>query len=493
MKSLHVVIAEQYEVDIPLSFSHYDFIQVIGDGSFSCVILVNCRITNRQFACKVVPRQLLIDKKIFDRFERELRIMETFKHPSLVRLEETYFEKDLIYVIMEYCLNGELFKLMADNGKLDDLLSKRMFKQITEGLLYLHTKGIAHRDIKPENIFVDKSNNAKIGDFGLCHHTCLLNNTSVDVLLETPCGSPFYAAPEVIEGIPYDGKASDSWSLGVVLFTMVTCTLPWHSTNHSLLYKEIKRANIEIPTDISPDAYDLIKSLLKADPKERLTMEEILQHPYLKSLDAKPIPARRLQSFSFFSRNNYNHAINSYNTSNLDEEEAMHNYSKVNGKNAIDVAPSKWIENTPNEKLNRFKYDDIKAENENENHVMISKEAIKDINLDFDGEIEVMPGSKPEQRQVKCFSGRPTINSDSLDVNRRQSEPGWVNRRMSGISNKKQIIVRPSFAQTPVKGILNNNASNMQQLIRKRPNMFVRTSKSSSTPLSILLNSCSPS
>ena len=266
---------DDYKIEIPLHFGKYDFIRFIGHGSFSVVILVNERGTDKLFACKICSRKQLCEKNIFDRFEREVRLMQSFRHPSIVRIEDVVFDQNLIYLVMEYCSKGELFNVIAERGKFDENLSKRIFAQIVDGLSYIHAKNIAHRDLKPENIMIDENFNAKIIDFGLCHHA------DSNHLLNTPCGSPLYAPPEIISGKSYDGKAADVWSIGVVLYTMVTGALPWKEANQKALYKQITEADFVVPRTLSLTLRDLILRLMRPDPKDRPQVSEIIKHIWI--------------------------------------------------------------------------------------------------------------------------------------------------------------------------------------------------------------------
>ncbi|OHT01746.1 CAMK family protein kinase [Tritrichomonas foetus] len=274
-QTISACIGDEFQIEIPLHFGHYDYVRTIGSGSFSVVALVTERNTHQQFACKICSRQLIITKNIFDRFEREVRIMQSFCHPSLVQLCDVVYDQNLIYLIMEYCLNGELFQVIADHGRLNEELSRKMFSQIVDGMAYIHSRDIVHRDLKPENILLDADMNAKISDFGLCHQ---VDDKS---LLKTPCGSPFYAPPEILSSQPYDGKSSDVWSLGVVLYTMVTGALPWKETNQIQLFQQIIDANFTIPRNLSPQLRDLISRLMRPDPADRPPMTEIAKHPWL--------------------------------------------------------------------------------------------------------------------------------------------------------------------------------------------------------------------
>lgn len=278
-ETIQAFIGEEYPIQIPLHFGRYDYIRTVGTGSFSVVALVYERSNQQQFACKICSRSLLMEKNIFDRFEREVRIMQTFHHPNLVHLFDIVYDENLIYLIMEYCMNGELFQVIVEHGKLEESISRKIFAQLIEGMTYIHMRDIAHRDLKPENILLDENLNPKITDFGLCHQ--IEHNT----LLKTPCGSPFYAPPEVIANQPYDGKKSDVWSLGVVLYTMVTGSLPWKETNQMALFRQIMEADFIIPKSIPPTLRDLIQRLLRVDPTDRPDMQDIANHPWLSETD----------------------------------------------------------------------------------------------------------------------------------------------------------------------------------------------------------------
>lgn len=286
---IEVQLDEDYVLKIPKQFGKYELIKKIGTGSFSAVVLCRHIQTRVFYACKVVARKLLVAQNIFDRFEQEVRVLQSLHHPNIVRLEHIVFTEENIYLIMEYCSRGELFKYIATIGPLEESLVLRMFRQMAEALDFVHARNIAHRDLKPENILLDEEMNAKLADFGLCHAT------SAQKLLLTPCGSPFYAPPEIINNDEYDGKKSDVWSLGVVLYTMATGSLPWTETNQTQLFQQIREAEIMIPTRLNPALRDLLRLMLQRDPAHRPTTREILDHPWLsESVDCDPIGSKKM-------------------------------------------------------------------------------------------------------------------------------------------------------------------------------------------------------
>ena len=297
MKSSNAQITETNRGGQTLTFSaslgKYQYVKTLGKGSFSIVALVFEKQTKVFYACKIVSRQQLIEQNIFTRFEQEVRIQQTLHHPNIVQIYDIIYEKDIIAVIIEYCKNGELFNFIAMSGFLVDLTIQVMFRKIVLALEYIHSKGIAHRDIKPENILLDEHFNPKLADFGLCH---LMPKS---VLLSTPCGSPFYAPPEIISGLQYDGTKSDIWSLGIVLYSMATGELPWTALSQQALFHQIQNVEFTIPPGISPPIQQLLHAMLSKDPTKRPSASEIKQIPWLEEdLQIQTTPLKKSSSRS---------------------------------------------------------------------------------------------------------------------------------------------------------------------------------------------------
>jgi serine/threonine protein kinase len=282
MDHVSALIGNEYPIEIPLQFGRYEYIRTIGAGSFSVVILVGLRGTNHEFACKICSRELLNAAGIFDRFEREVRILQTFSHPALIRLLDIVYEPLLIYLIMEYCSNGELFDAVVTNRRLDESACRAVFAQLVDGLVYMHSHSMAHRDLKPENVLLDEAMKPKIADFGLAHPT------NKNALLKTPCGSIYYAPPEILTGREYDGQKADVWSLGVVLYVMITGGFPWTTFNQGALINEITSGNFTLDIPCAPVLASLIGSMLASDPAARPTMAEIARHPWVFSPSGGP-------------------------------------------------------------------------------------------------------------------------------------------------------------------------------------------------------------
>ena len=255
---------------VPKIVGKYEIHHQIGIGSTSVVALAINLKTQRKYAIKIVNRNFMIEQGLFLRFEQEIRIMKSFDHPHIVKTEEILFDKNYIYVVMEYCFNGDLFDYIKTASPLPEGECLKIFEQTLQALSYLHHKKIAHRDIKPENILLDISMNVKLCDFGLCH--------TVDKnLLKTACGSPIYSSPEIITNKDYDGTKSDIWSLGIVFYIMVTGRLPWSFTSNKQLYQQIENAQIPYPQGMPLTYLNILKGMLQKDPNMRLSADELLK------------------------------------------------------------------------------------------------------------------------------------------------------------------------------------------------------------------------
>jgi len=254
----------------------YEIRGVIGEGSFSIVRLAYNEEKNKHFACKQISRHTIESKNLKDRFEEEVRINQQMNHPGIVRLIDLMKDEYNYYIFMEFCPNGDLFQYVVDRGKLDENDCKRKIRQILIALQHLHKLGVSHRDLKPENILLDQYCNPKISDFGLSKFVREMG------MVNTPCGSPCYASPECISGLPYNGFSNDVWSCGVIVYALSTGKLPWTKRNNIELFEQIRRGEYKIPTDLSPKLQSFIRGLLTVDLNKRMTLNQALEHPWLE-------------------------------------------------------------------------------------------------------------------------------------------------------------------------------------------------------------------
>ena len=209
--------------------------------------------------------------------EREIVIMKLIDHPNIMRLYDVWETSTDLYLIMEYVEGGELFDYLCNQGRLPTSEALTYFQQIISAVHYCHRFNIAHRDLKPENLLLDPNKNIKLADFGLAAYG------ANDGMLETFCGSPHYAAPEVISGQVYNGSCSDTWSCGIILHALLTGRLPFHEDDGDALHKKIILAEFPMPDDIDPQAQDLLSKMLEKDVTKRISITDVLRHPFYTS------------------------------------------------------------------------------------------------------------------------------------------------------------------------------------------------------------------
>ncbi|KAF9402103.1 hypothetical protein BGX21_011210, partial [Mortierella sp. AD011] len=248
---------------------NYHLGQVIGQGTYGKVKLATHALTGQQVAVKVVA------KSHASIITREIYHWRCLSHPNIAHLHEVLTTESKIYLVTEYCPNGELLEALIRDGRCKPSLAKRWFRQICHAVQYCHLRKIVHRDLKLENILLDAQNNIKLIDFGFTREC------ESKKLLESYCGSAAYTAPEIIVGKKYSGPEADIWSLGVILYTLLAGYLPFDDDSEAVVQDKIIELDYEIPTDIiCKDAQDLIQSILKEDPKERFSIEQILNHSW---------------------------------------------------------------------------------------------------------------------------------------------------------------------------------------------------------------------
>eukprot|EP01012_Entosiphon_sulcatum_P031269 TRINITY_DN3919_c0_g1_i1.p1 TRINITY_DN3919_c0_g1~~TRINITY_DN3919_c0_g1_i1.p1 ORF type:complete len:542 (+),score=119.47 TRINITY_DN3919_c0_g1_i1:71-1696(+) len=256
---------------------HYRLGDTLGQGSFGKVKLAEHEITGHKVAVKILNRKKIqssqgVDKKI----RREIRILKLLRHPHIIRLYEVIETPTDIYMVMEYVSGGELFEYIVKSGRLTEAATRRFFQQIICAVEYIHYYRVVHRDLKPENLLLDKDCNVKIADFGL-------SNLMTDGdFLKTSCGSPNYAAPEVISGKLYAGPEVDVWSCGVILYALLCGRLPFDEDNIPALFKKIKEGVYVMPPHLPQPCKDLISKMLIVDPLQRITIQAIRDHEWFK-------------------------------------------------------------------------------------------------------------------------------------------------------------------------------------------------------------------
>ncbi|XP_052801910.1 serine/threonine-protein kinase BRSK2-like isoform X2 [Mya arenaria] len=252
----------------------YKLEKTLGKGQTGLVKLgVHC-VTGKRVAIKIVNREKL-SESVLMKVEREIAIMKLIEHPHVLGLFDVYENKKYLYLVLEHVSGGELFDYLVKKGRLTPKEARRFFRQIISALDFCHSHNICHRDLKPENLLLDEKNNIRVADFGMA---------SLQVegsMLETSCGSPHYACPEVIRGEKYDGRKADVWSSGVILYALLVGALPFDDDNLRQLLEKVKKGVFHIPHFVPPDCQNLLRGMVEVDPEKRLTLEEIHRHPWV--------------------------------------------------------------------------------------------------------------------------------------------------------------------------------------------------------------------
>lgn len=269
-------------------FGAYILGSTLGEGEFGKVKL-GWRKDGRhpsQVAIKLIKRDSIMkDSESEIKIHREINSLRMLNHPNIVNLVEVMKSGKYIGIVLEYASGGELFDYILQHKYLKENVAKKLFAQLVSGVDYMHLKGLIHRDLKLENLLLDKHRNIIISDFGFVNSY----NKEKNDLMKTSCGSPCYAAPElVLTQSPYEGRKVDIWSLGVILYAMLSGYLPFDDDAENedgsdivRLYHYICKTPLTFPEYVSPLARDLLRKIIVADPRKRMNMNDIRNHPWL--------------------------------------------------------------------------------------------------------------------------------------------------------------------------------------------------------------------
>ncbi|XP_041985890.1 serine/threonine-protein kinase MARK2-like isoform X7 [Aricia agestis] len=254
----------------------YKLLKTIGKGNFAKVKLAKHVPTGKEVAIKIIDKTQLNPGSLQKLF-REVRIMKMLDHPNIVKLFQVIETEKTLYLVMEYASGGEVFDYLVLHGRMKEKEARAKFRQIVSAVQYCHQKRIIHRDLKAENLLLDGEMNIKIADFGFS------NEFTPGAKLDTFCGSPPYAAPELFQGKKYDGPEVDVWSLGVILYTLVSGSLPFDGSTLRELRERVLRGKYRIPFYMSTDCENLLKKFLVLNPAKRASLESVMRDRWMNT------------------------------------------------------------------------------------------------------------------------------------------------------------------------------------------------------------------
>uniref|UniRef100_A0A915BL55 non-specific serine/threonine protein kinase n=1 Tax=Parascaris univalens TaxID=6257 RepID=A0A915BL55_PARUN len=257
----------------------------LGSGGFGKVKLATHLLTSQSVAIKIIDKKTIGDD--LPRVKTELEALKTLSHQNICRLYQSIETDEKFFIVMEYCSGGEMFDYIVKKERLEESEARHFFRQLVQAIAYAHHMGFAHRDLKPvgENLLLTEDLQLKLIDFGLCARP----DTGLNRPLDTCCGSPAYAAPELIQGSAYLGNEADVWSMGVLLYALLCGSLPFEDDNMQALYRKISRGVYHEPEYLSASSRDLLRSLLQVNPKNRITIRELIVHPWLNKKYSQPL------------------------------------------------------------------------------------------------------------------------------------------------------------------------------------------------------------
>uniref|UniRef100_A0A8D0H568 non-specific serine/threonine protein kinase n=1 Tax=Sphenodon punctatus TaxID=8508 RepID=A0A8D0H568_SPHPU len=248
----------------------YEFLETLGKGTYGKVKKARDR-SGKLVAIKSIRKDKIKDEQDLIHIRREIEIMSSLNHPHIIAIHEVFENSSKIVIVMDYASKGDLYDYVNERQRLTEQEARHFFRQVVSAIYYCHKNGIVHRDLKLENILLDANGNIKIADFGLS------NVYQQDKFLQTFCGSPLYASPEIVNGRPYKGPEVDSWSLGVLLYILIHGTMPFDGQDYKTLVKQITSGDYREPTKVS-DACGLIRWMLMVNPERRATIEDVASH-----------------------------------------------------------------------------------------------------------------------------------------------------------------------------------------------------------------------
>ena len=510
---------KKYKLDSKKIIDEYLIKDTIGKGTFSTVKLGEHIKTKQKVAIKILNKDKIKAQEDSIRIKREIKILSMMDHPNIIKTYKITENAKNYYIIMEYCNGGELFNYIVEKEKLEQDEASMFFYQLINALEYIHSLGIAHRDLKPENLLLVENKIIKIIDFGLSNYFNGEKN------LETPCGSPSYASPEIIKGEAYNGFYIDIWASGIIMFAMLCGYLPFDddeeeneddenevntsdnikrsdrtsrvsnesekSEDNEVLFQRILEGKLEFPSYLTPEAVDLMKKILVVDPTKRIEIKDIKKHKFYLIgqknflLNQKNISIPKVKKIKKIEK--IEEQLNDTDNDALkDEDEFLNSLSKdlihsimdnLNGKND---STNNIHNSNPNHDMNNSTNDNNKA----------SAEVNKNEDGDKKNKVKVILNKDDmEEYEKKLFENYlrnvAAIRRNNLLMNKLKKQNNPKNKKINKLkiySNPLSINFNPLSIYSPG---LHQNVRDIQNIPRVKK---IKKNKNNYTLNEIVLN-----
>ncbi|XP_052827942.1 MAP/microtubule affinity-regulating kinase 3 [Octopus bimaculoides] len=390
-----------------------------------------------QVAIKIIDKTQMNPSSLQKLF-REVRIMKILDHPNIVKLFEVIETDKTLYLVMEYASGGEVFDYLVAHGRMKEKEARAKFRQIVSAVQYCHQKHIVHRDLKAENLLLDGDMHIKIADFGFS------NEFVPGSKLDTFCGSPPYAAPELFQGKKYDGPEVDVWSLGVILYTLVSGSLPFDGQNLKELRERVLRGKYRIPFYMSTDCENLLKKFLVLNPTKRANLETIMKDKWMnigfEDDELKPYvePPPDINDPLRIAKSLRNEVSSTETGSNIN---GLHRYQDIMASMGYTL---KDVENS----LSQQKYDDIMA-----TYLLLGRRTSDT----FFSLLPIIagpagPGSATSSSQSQSSSSHATRRQNTIDTNTNTTtKESTLSSRMKTPSGGNMPLESPKISASPVR------------------------------------------
>ncbi|GMS96817.1 hypothetical protein PENTCL1PPCAC_18992, partial [Pristionchus entomophagus] len=403
----------------------FEIVRKLGSGTYGKVSLAYDHKFDREVAVKLIKKSAIENKADLVRIRREIRIMSALNHPNIIQIFEVFENKDKIILVMEYANGGELYDYVSKYGSLQEQEARRIFRQITSAVLYCHKHKVAHRDLKLENILLDSNNHAKIADFGLS------NYFSDKTLLNTFCGSPLYASPEIINGTPYRGPEVDCWSLGILLYTLVYGSMPFDGRDFNRMVRQIKKGAYYEP-DTPSTASMLIRNMLRVNPERRANIDDIASHWWLNLEENMPViqelPENRILDHTPLTERPETMMVQEL----VDEADVFMEFSHLSGETRRKIEEfrrrrkeaEEYNENCPVQpKKNKQEEEQMKTEEKSLRGLEEKKEKAADDPLERLRQIESRLGGMSERRRASREVKQKEVEEVKRKISAARGEP----------------------------------------------------------------------